>query len=81
VEEVIGKMEELVGKVEVVETTGEGEVPLAANVLMMGALAGSGLVPITIGSFEEAMREILAPKDLELNLQAFRKGVEAIGKG
>lgn len=81
VEEVLGKLRELVGKVEVVETTEEGEAPLAANVLMMGALAGSGLVPIAIESFEEAMREILAPKDLELNLQAFRTGVKAIGKG
>ena len=81
VEEVLGRLGELVGKVEVVETTEEGEVPLAANVLMMGALAGSGLLPFAIGSFEQAMKEILAPKDLELNLQAFRKGVEAIGKG
>jgi len=27
------------------------------------------------------MREILAPKDVELNLQALRKGVAAIRKG
>ena len=81
VEEVLGKLGELVDEVQVVETAEEGEVPMAANVLMMGALAGSGLVPIPIGSFEEAMREILAPKDLELNLQAFRTGVKAIGKG
>jgi Pyruvate/2-oxoacid:ferredoxin oxidoreductase gamma subunit len=48
---------------------------------MMGALAASGLLPIPTESFEEAMREILAPKDVELNLQAFRKGMAAIRKG
>lgn len=81
VEEVLGKLEDLVDTVQVVKTTEGGDTPLAANVLMMGALAGSGLVPIPIGSFEEAMREILSPRDLETNLRAFRKGVEAIGKG
>ena len=81
VEEILGKLGELVDEVQVVETAEEGEVPMAANVLMMGALAGSGLVPIPIGSFEEAMREILSPRDLETNLRAFRKGVEAIRTG
>jgi len=81
VEEVLGKLADLVDTVQVVKTTEDGDTPLAANVLMMGALAGSGLVPIPIGSFEEAMREILSPRDLETNLRAFRKGVEAIRTG
>jgi len=81
VEEVLEKLEELVDRVAVVRVTEDGETPTAVNVLMMGALAASGLLPIPIESFEEAMREILAPKDVELNLQAFRKGVEAIRKG
>ena len=81
VEEVLGKLEELADRVEVVRVTEDGETPTAVNVLMMGALAASGLLPIPIESFEEAMREILAPKDVELNLQALRKGVAAIRKG
>lgn len=81
VKEVMGRLSQLVDRVEVVKVADDGEAPPAVNVLMVGALAGSGLVPIPIGSFEEAMREILSPKDVELNLQAFRKGVEAIGKG
>jgi len=80
VEEVLGKLGELVGRVDVVKVDGDGGTPVAINVLMVGALAGSGMVPIRIGAFEETMREILAAKDLELNLQAFRKGVEAIKK-
>jgi hypothetical protein len=30
--------------------------------------------------FEESIKEIVAPKDLDLNLQAFRKGVELTGR-
>jgi Pyruvate/2-oxoacid:ferredoxin oxidoreductase gamma subunit len=51
------------------------------NVLMVGALAASGLLPIPIETYEEAMREILAPKDLETNLQIFRKGMQTIAGG
>jgi len=80
VEELLDKLRELVESVRVVEATGTGEAGLAANILMVGALAASGMLPIPIASFEEAMREILAPKDVKLNLQAFKKGVEAIGK-
>jgi Pyruvate/2-oxoacid:ferredoxin oxidoreductase gamma subunit len=48
---------------------------------MIGALAASGLLPLPIESFEEAMREILAPKDLEMNFQTFRKGMQAMAGG
>jgi Pyruvate/2-oxoacid:ferredoxin oxidoreductase gamma subunit len=44
----------------------------------VGALAGSGIVPIKMRNFEESIREIMSPKDVDLNLQAFKKGVELI---
>jgi indolepyruvate ferredoxin oxidoreductase beta subunit len=81
VEQVLDKLGELVDRVEVIEAAEAGETALVANMVMVGALAGSGLVPIAIASFEEAMAEIIAPKDLQSNLQAFRKGVAAITKG
>jgi indolepyruvate ferredoxin oxidoreductase beta subunit len=80
VEEVLGKLRELVERVEVINVKGAAEVGLPANILMVGALAGSGLLPIPVESFENAMREILAPKDIELNLKAFREGMEATKK-
>lgn len=79
VEEVLDKLRGLVAKVHVVEPAGTGEGGLAANILMVGALAGSGMLPIKVRSYEEAMRDMIASKDLELNLRAFRKGVEAMG--
>ena len=63
-----------------VRTGDDGGKPAPANILMMGALAASGLLPISIESYEEAMREIMAPKDLETNLEAFRKGAQAMAR-
>jgi indolepyruvate ferredoxin oxidoreductase beta subunit len=78
VEEVLQKLGELVAEVKVVKAIQEGETGLAANVVIVGALAGSGMLPIAVKYYEESIREIVAPKDLDLNLQAFRKGVELI---
>ena len=81
IEEVLGKLEELADSVLVVRVAQDGETPPPANLLMVGALAASGTVPMEVTSFEEAMREILAVKDLEANLRAFKKGAEAIARG
>ena len=76
VEEVMQKLGGVVAEVRVIKAIEEGETGLAANVVMVGALAGSGLVPIGIKNFEESLKEIVSPRDLDLNLQAFKKGVE-----
>lgn len=81
IEEILGKLEELADRVQVVNVSEDGEALVGTNVLMIGALAASGLLPIPIESFEEAMREILAPKDLEMNFQTFRKGMQAMTGG
>ena len=78
VAEVLQKLRELVAEVRVVEAIHEGEKGLAANVVMVGAVAGSGMLPIAAKNFEESIKEIVAPKDLDLNLQAFRNGVALI---
>jgi len=81
IEEILGKLEELADRVQVVNVSEDGEALVGTNVLMIGALAASGLLPLPIESFEEAMREILAPKDLEMNFQTFRKGMQAMTGG
>jgi indolepyruvate ferredoxin oxidoreductase beta subunit len=81
IEEILGKLKELADRVQVVNVSEDGEALVGTNVLMIGALAASGLLPIPIESFEEAMREILAPKDLEMNFQTFRKGMQAMTGG
>ena len=79
VEEVLQKLRELVAEVRVVKAIKEGETGLAANVVIVGALAGSSMLPIKMKYFEESIKEIVATKDVELNLKAFRKGVELAG--
>ena len=79
VEEVVQKLGEFVAEVRVVKAIEKGETGLAANVVIVGALAGSGMLPIAVKYYEESIREIVSPKDLDLNLQAFRKGVELAG--
>ncbi|UCC60824.1 MAG: indolepyruvate oxidoreductase subunit beta [Dehalococcoidia bacterium] len=81
VEEVLKTLEELAETVQVAKVSGGGEAPVGMNVLMVGALAASGLLPIPIETYEEAMREILAPKDLDTNLQIFKKGMQTIAGG
>jgi indolepyruvate ferredoxin oxidoreductase beta subunit len=80
VEEVLQKLGELVAEVRVVKAIQEGETGLAANVVIVGALAGSRMLPIALKNFEDSIKEIFAPKDVNLNLQAFRKGVELTGR-
>ena len=80
IEEILDKLGQLAAKVDVIRagSDGDGDRPAPANILMIGALAASGLLPIPIESYEEAMREIMAPKDLETNLDAFRRGARAL---
>ncbi len=46
----------------------------SANVAMIGVLAGTGLLPISRQSWQEAMSRILPPKLIEANLRAFDGG-------
>ena len=80
-EEILGALEELADTVQVARASEDGETPVGMNVFMMGALAASSLVPIPVESYEEAMTDIMAPKDLERNLQTFRKGAQAMSGG
>jgi indolepyruvate ferredoxin oxidoreductase beta subunit len=56
IEEIIGKLEELAKKVDVVRLSEDGDTPVATNVLMMGALAASGLLK-TFNKGVEAMKK------------------------
>lgn len=80
-EDILERLEKLVDTVDVVRINGNGDFSQPVNILMVGALAASGAVPIAIESFEEAMRDILTQKDVEPNLQAFRNGMKSVRNG
>jgi len=51
---------------------------LAQNVVLLGALAGTGVLPVKTESLKEAIRELVPAKHLEMNLRAFELGVQSV---
>ena len=51
--------------------------PIATNVVMIGALAASGLLPFGEETVLQVMKESLSPRYYELNLKAFQLGRRA----
>jgi indolepyruvate ferredoxin oxidoreductase beta subunit len=50
--------------------------PVVQNIIMVGALAGSGYLPIPHETFEEIIARVVPQKALELNQKAFKIGFE-----
>ncbi len=48
---------------------------ILTNVTMLGALVGSAALPVGPEAFEAELRESLPPDKLDLNLEAFRRGI------
>jgi indolepyruvate ferredoxin oxidoreductase beta subunit len=52
--------------------------PILTNIVMIGALAGLGRLPVTSDDFEAVMRQTLAEDKVEINLKAFGVGMETV---
>lgn len=52
--------------------------PIFANVILVGALIGCGVLPLEEKSVEPVLRESF-PKEFEVNMTAFNKGVQLAG--
>jgi indolepyruvate ferredoxin oxidoreductase beta subunit len=52
--------------------------PIFTNIIMVGAVAGTGLLPLALKTYEEIIHESFPGAHLEVNLKAFAKGVELI---
>jgi indolepyruvate ferredoxin oxidoreductase beta subunit len=55
--------------------------PLLTNMVMAGALIGSGLMPLGEEKFERQLKTSFEKERLSLNLQAFGLGVSTIREG
>lgn len=77
-EQVVSTLEQLSSRSWLIDATdialdlGAG---ILTNIAMLGALVGSGALPVGPEAFELELRESLAPDKLDLNLQAFRRGI------
>jgi indolepyruvate ferredoxin oxidoreductase beta subunit len=79
VDVLLERLREMTADVRVVESTElakEAGEAMASNVVMVGALAGSGWVPIPLKAFKTVLKEIIPPKILPVNQKAFQLGME-----
>jgi indolepyruvate ferredoxin oxidoreductase beta subunit len=53
--------------------------PIFANIMMIGAVAGIGVLPLDRENFETVISETMPADKLELNLKAYDLGAEMIG--
>ena len=80
VEKLMKDIQALSAKTYVVQATEEAKklgYPIMANVILVGALVGSGVLPLDRKAMEPVLRERF-PKALEINMQAFEKGIDLV---
>lgn len=77
-DEIMGALEQLSASAWLINATEiavELGAPILANIVMVGALIGAGLLPIGPEEVELEFQESLPADRLELNLKAFRRGL------
>jgi indolepyruvate ferredoxin oxidoreductase, beta subunit len=52
--------------------------PILSNVIMLGAVAGTGLLPFDAGDFKEVIADTMPADRVGINLTAFEKGMELV---
>jgi len=80
VDKLMDDIKALSGKTWVIDATEEAQKlgnAIMANVVLVGALVGSGILPLDRKSMEPVLRERF-PKVIDINMNAFDKGVELI---
>jgi indolepyruvate ferredoxin oxidoreductase beta subunit len=78
-EKIRGAVQELAAKYWFVDATAAALAfgsPIFTNIIMVGALAGTRLIPLGRKTFEAAILENFPEKTHEANLQAFHQGME-----
>ena len=55
--------------------------PILGNIMMIGAAAGIGVLPLARNDFEAVITEAMPADKLALNLSAYDMGVEMVGNG
>ena len=54
---------------------------ITENIVMLGAAAATHGFPLTVKALENAIKELVPPRFLDINLKAFRLGHKAVKKG
>ncbi len=80
VDEIVEFCEEYSSELKVIEATEIAEelgASVVHNIVLVGCLIGSGWTPLSPESFEAAIEETFSGENVELNLKALEKGIEA----
>jgi indolepyruvate ferredoxin oxidoreductase beta subunit len=83
IDRIIARLKEVAGKVIVLDAADIADKAgnrQASNVVMLGALFGSGKMPIKLKIVKEAILERVPSKAAEANLKAFEMGYETVRK-
>jgi indolepyruvate ferredoxin oxidoreductase beta subunit len=82
-EEIVEKIHRFTKNVIIVETAKlakkAGSV-LTQNIVLVGSLVATEKVPVKSESVVEALRELVPPKHVEVNVKAFKLGYECVRK-
>jgi indolepyruvate ferredoxin oxidoreductase, beta subunit len=81
-EQIGSALEQLSRKAWLVDATDialEMGAPILANIIMMGARVGTGLLPLGPEPFEKELAESLKRDRLDTNIKAFRRGLALVG--
>jgi len=75
----VAKIAEEFVLIEASKLAGEAGVPMSSNIVMVGALAGTGLTNLDKKHFEKAI-EMNITRNVRENLAAFSKGFDAVSR-
>ncbi len=81
VEEIVKALEELSSRAWLIDATDIAlalGAPILANIVMVGALMGVGVLPLATEQFQAELQESLPADRLDVNLTAFRRGLAEV---
>lgn len=79
IEEIKASLQELSAQLRMIDATDQAirlGNPILANIVMIGALAAHGELPVTLDDFKTVMQQTLSGDKLDINLKAFACGME-----
>ncbi len=56
----------------------ELNAPIVTNIIMIGALVGTELLPLTLEDIQGSIEEMFPPSKVELNIEALNRGYKAV---
>ena len=77
----IGLFTKKIAQIDAAQLARKAGNSLTQNVVLLGALAGTGILPLKKQSLIEAISELVPAKYAEINLKAFELGSQSMGKG